>query len=125
MNIKEFTLRDPNGKLALKTTATVGFADLDFTVDGQWQALAWPLTAPPQVESPTGQFNAKGNPKDYQLQLQAKLTSTEAGPLKAALEAAGTDQTSEAEQTIVAVRWRRVGAQCPGRIRLYRSAIHR
>ncbi|MEZ5582843.1 MAG: hypothetical protein R3F37_08810 [Candidatus Competibacteraceae bacterium] len=92
MTINELTLRDPNGQLALKTTATVVFAELDFAVDGEWQALAWPLTGTPQVESPTGKFNAKGTPKDYQLQLQADLNSTEAGPLKAALEAAGTDQ---------------------------------
>ncbi|MEE4378324.1 MAG: translocation/assembly module TamB domain-containing protein [Candidatus Competibacteraceae bacterium] len=95
VTIKELTLRDPNGKLALKTTATLGFTELDFAVDGEWQALAWPLQGTPQVESPTGKFNAKGTPKDYKLQLQADLNSTNAGPLKASLEAAGTDQRAK------------------------------
>jgi translocation and assembly module TamB len=82
----------PDKALALQAKGALRFAELAFNTQGEWQALAWPLTAPAQVESPTGQFSAEGTAQDYRLRLQADLTSTQAGQLKAVIEASGTDQ---------------------------------
>lgn len=92
VQINKLSVRAPAGKLAFNTTGHVSFADLAFTAKGDWKALAWPLTEPPQVESPLGQFTAEGTAKDYRLKLNADLTSTESGLIKALIEAQGTDQ---------------------------------
>jgi translocation and assembly module TamB len=93
VSISELKLRAVDRPLALTTRATFDLNRQMLDASGQWQALVWPLTGAPQVESPRGQFKLQGTLQRYSLDLQAELAGPDLGHLNARLQASGTDRT--------------------------------
>ncbi len=73
VTLSQLELRATQGDLALNVQGELRFADLTFSANGQWQALTWPLVGTPQVESPAGTFEARGNIKDYGFSLDTRV----------------------------------------------------
>lgn len=73
INVEQLQITSPQHPLRLDAQGAVQFTDLRFQVNGAWQALRWPLTGTPQVESASGKLNVEGQSSDYRFQLQAEV----------------------------------------------------
>ncbi len=92
IKLDELRLTAANRPLALNAKGELQIADLRFNAAGQWQALVWPLTGPPQVESAKGDFAAEGTPKDYRFQLAAEVQGPDIPKGRWTLTGQGSDQ---------------------------------
>jgi len=82
----------PRSTLSLATTGTVNFGAESPAVvlDGEWNALRWPLTGAPAVESALGTYRLEGAmPYAFELQAQVRAPALETAP-EARFTAAGT-----------------------------------
>lgn len=73
LQVEQLQITSPKHPLRLDAHGALHFATLRFQVDGNWQALRWPLTGTPQVESASGKLNVEGQSSDYRFQLQAEV----------------------------------------------------
>ncbi len=92
LRLSELKLTATNRPLTLDAQGELQLAELRFNASGQWRALVWPLQGPAQVESPQGEFTAKGTAQDYQFQLAADLQGPQIPKGRWALQGQGSDQ---------------------------------
>ncbi|MDX1654543.1 MAG: hypothetical protein R3310_04965, partial [Candidatus Competibacteraceae bacterium] len=92
IELRQLSLTDPDGPLALQAQGRYGFDSQLIEAQGQWQNLAWPLLGEPVVESPAGEFEAQGTLQDYQGRLQATVAGDSFGRLATDLTVQGSDQ---------------------------------
>lgn len=101
VEIKEFEIDAAEHPLALTLQANIDLIKETLDANGKWQALAWPLTGEPAVESPQGQFALQGTLRDYSLQASTALAGPELGKLNVQLDAQGTDKAIAVSQLAV------------------------
>ncbi len=92
VTLRQLQLTTADRPMALTASGALQFAELRFDATGQWQALVWPLTGAPQLESPKGQFDAQGTPGDYRFRLAAELRGAEIPSGRWTLEGQGSQQ---------------------------------
>jgi translocation and assembly module TamB len=101
IQLEEFVIGAAEHPLAITLQADMDVAKKNLAANGQWQALAWPLTGEPAIESPQGQFALQGSLQDYTLQASTALAGPELGQLNVQLEAEGTDEAIQVSQLAV------------------------
>jgi len=92
VNLSQLSLHAPDGNLSLQVQGEVTLADQAFQASGEWRALAWPLVGEPQVQSPTGSFEASGNVKDYRFELTTQAQGPDIPQSNWTLTGEGSDQ---------------------------------
>lgn len=66
--------RDPgNARVDIAGRADLAGAAPTFTLQGDWQGLAWPLVGEPRISSGSGRFTVDGSVDDYSVDLQTAL----------------------------------------------------
>ena len=77
VRIQTLNLASPDSDLSTQLQGqirqTLGRLNLD--LEGQWNALRWPLTSQPQVRSPSGRFHVEGHLAALEASLKADLLS--------------------------------------------------
>lgn len=101
IQVEDFVIGAAEHPLALNLQADIDLAKETLDASGQWQALAWPLTGQPAIESPKGQLALRGTLQDYTLEVSTALASPDVGKLNVSLQAEGTDQAVEVSQLAV------------------------
>jgi translocation and assembly module TamB len=99
--VEEFVVGAAEHPLALTLQADIDLAKETLNVSGQWQALAWPLTGEPTIQSPQGQFALQGTLQDYTLEATTALAGPDLGKLNVQLEAQGSDEAIVISQLAV------------------------
>ena len=92
LKLEQLKVTAAHQPLALDLKGDLQFTELQFNASGQWRSLVWPLTGPPQVESPTGDFTIQGGVKNYRFQLAAELQGAEIPKGRWTLTGQGSDQ---------------------------------
>ncbi len=92
LKLEQLKLTTANQPLAVNLKGNLQFSELKFNATGQWQALAWPLIGPPQIESSKGDFTIQGAMNDYRFQLAAELQGAEIPKGRWTLTGQGSDQ---------------------------------
>ena len=80
VQLDELRLTTAHRPLTLTVKGDVQFAELRFNASGQWQALVWPLTGPPQVESSKGEFTVQGTPLASKMALSPLKCAKDSSP---------------------------------------------
>lgn len=82
----------PRSSLALESAGTVTFGDASPTLNlaGEWTALRWPLTGPPDIESTFGKYSLQGSmPYAFDLEADVRAPALDTAP-EARFSATGT-----------------------------------
>lgn len=79
-------------------SADVDLASQMVTANGDWQALAWPLSGQPQFASPRGRLQVSGTLDNFQAELEAALQGEQLSELQTALSAQGSTTAIDAFQ---------------------------
>ena len=73
LQLEQWVVNVADGPATLTAQGEIDFNTQAFSASGEWQALAWPLSGVPQVESPSGQFSIDGHLDDYRLLLETLI----------------------------------------------------
>lgn len=73
----KLALAGTGARLSAKGQVITGGTEPRVALEGSWQDLAWPLAAPPALESAQGSFSVQGTPRSYRLILNARLGGPE------------------------------------------------
>ena len=92
LHIKTLRLLAEDHPLNFELSAEADLAAQTIAAQGDWRALAWPLSGPAQIASPEGQLQVSGALDDFQAELEAALQGEQLGNLQASLSAAGSTE---------------------------------
>ncbi len=67
-------------------------------LQGQWEALAWPLNAAPEFSAPSGTVQVKGGPQAFTAQLQSQVNGQSLRPLTLAANLSGSRDLIELQR---------------------------
>ncbi len=101
IQLKEFVIGAAEHPLALALQVDINLVKEILEASGEWQALAWPLTGEPAIESSEGQFALQGTLQDYTLEANTALSGPDLGDLNVQLQAEGTDEAIKVSQLAV------------------------
>lgn len=73
LDIRSLLVTVTENSSELSATGQVTFASLHSDIQGQWQALRWPLEGEPQLTSAKGSFEAKGTPDNFKANLSTDV----------------------------------------------------
>lgn len=92
--LQRLALTGPDQQRRLLTQGTVHLAGLRsrFQLQGGWQKLAWPLSAPAAVRSDQGRFSLRGDLQHYRLRLAMDVTGRQVPAGHWTLAANGTPE---------------------------------
>ncbi|ASJ74805.1 translocation/assembly module TamB domain-containing protein [Granulosicoccus antarcticus] len=73
LDIRSLIVRLSENGGELSASGQLAFATLEGDIQGQWQALSWPLEGEPQFTSPTGSFDVKGSLEKFKASLNTSV----------------------------------------------------
>ena len=88
--------------MRFRLNGEVDLASQTVTANGNWQALAWPLSGQAQFASPQGQLKLSGTLNDFQAELDTALQGEQLGDLQVTLSANGN--TKELQDVQLSLR---------------------